>query len=313
MISCIIPCYGSEGTIAGVVDELKSTFLDRGVSDFEVILVNDASPDGLFDVIRQLCLDHDFVRGIDLSRNFGQHNAIMAGLSRAQGDICVFLDDDGQTPGSEVWKLIDALDDTCDVVFAKYTSKQHSFLRNLGSRMNSLMAELLVSKPTHLYFSSYVACKRYIAEELLRYDGSDTYLSGLLIRASNRVKNVVVEHREREVGKSGYTTKRLLSLWLNGFTAFSVKPLRLASLMGFLVASVGFVYGVYILIKKLFIAPYVPLGWSSTMAVILFMCGIIMIMLGMIGEYLGRVYIKLNHSPQYVIREEIGFLEERGS
>jgi len=305
MISCIIPCYGSEGTINQVVSDIIKTFELRGEINYEIILINDSSPDDVFKQIKNICSSYVQVKAIDLAKNFGQHNAIMAGINCSNGELLVFLDDDGQTPASDIWKLLDALDDDCDVVYAKYEDKKHSFFRNIGSKINNIMAEVLIDKPKSLSISSYFACKRFVANELKTYIGRYPYLTGLVLRSCNRIKNVIVNHKEREIGNSGYTIKKLLSLWLNGFTAFSIKPLRMATAIGFFTAMSGFIYGLFIIIRRFFIYPMASVGWSSTMAVLLFIGGMIMLMLGVIGEYIGRTYININNAPQYVIRDTI--------
>ena len=305
-ISFVIPCYGSEHTIGTVVDEVVSTVEADGRYDYEIILVNDSSPDRVFDTITKLAAENPHIKGIDLARNFGQHSAIMTGFSFVTGDITVALDDDGQTPANEMFKLIDSLDDSCDLVFAEYQDKMHSGFRNFGSKVNDKMAQWLIGKPKKLKIMSYFACKRYVVDEVLRYPNPFPYISGLLLRATNKVKNVPVHHRERLEGKSGYTIGKLLLLWVNGFTAFSVKPLRIATIVGVIVAVIGFIYGIYVIINKFFIHPNAPLGYSSTMAALLFIGGMIMLLLGMIGEYVGRIYISINRSPQYVIRRTVG-------
>ena len=272
---------------------------------FEIILVNDCSPDDTFQIIRQLCGQYDNLIGINLARNFGQHSAIMAGLHYATGDICVFLDDDGQTPANEVEKLLDAIAAGADVAMASYDHKMHSHFRNWGSKVNECMMHIMLRKPRELFVSSYFAVKRFVADSMLQYSNSYPYLPGLLLRATKNIVNVPVHHREREVGTSGYTLKKLLGLWFNGFTAFSVVPLRAATAVGVASAFVGFIYGIYTIIRKL-VDPNILLGFSSIMAAILFIGGMLMIMLGLVGEYIGRIYISLNNSPQYVVREAIG-------
>ncbi len=309
-LSFVIPCYGSEHTIGTVVDEIVSTVEADGRYDYEIILVNDSSPDNVFSVIEKLARENPHVKGIDLARNFGQHSAIMTGFSFVTGDITVALDDDGQTPASEMFRLIDALDESCDLVFAEYKDKKHSGFRNFGSKVNDKMAQWLIGKPKNLKIMSYFACKRYVVDEVLRYPNPFPYISGLLLRVTNKIKNVEVDHRERLDGKSGYTFGKLLLLWINGFTAFSVKPLRIATFVGVFTAVVGFLYGLYVIINKI-IHPGVPLGYSSTMAVMLFIGGMIMLLLGMIGEYVGRIYISINRSPQYVIRRTVGIGEKK--
>ena len=308
-ISFIIPCYNSENTIGDVVNEITDAMKTLGIDIYEIILINDSSPDNVYKVICDICEKNTRVRGIDLAKNFGQHNALMAGINHAQYDIVVFLDDDGQTPACEVGKLISALGDDCDIVFAKYENKKHNFFRNFGSKINDFMAEILIGKPKNLSISSYVACKKFVIDEIKHYTGNCPYLSGLLIRTSNKIKNVPVNHRKREAGHSNYTLRKLLALWLNGFTAFSVKPLRVATIVGFLTAMTGFIYGIYIIIRWFFRTDLF-MGWSSTMAALLFIGGMIMVILGLMGEYIGRTYLNVNNAPQFVIRRRVGYENE---
>jgi undecaprenyl-phosphate 4-deoxy-4-formamido-L-arabinose transferase len=272
---------------------------------YEIILVNDSSPDGTMDTIRRLCDQDAHIIGIDLARNFGQHAALMAGLRHTTGEFVVCLDDDGQTPANEVGKLIQALEDGYDAVYAKYDHKQHSSFRNLGSKLNERMTRIMLDKPKDLYISSYFAVKQFIVADMIRYDNSYPYVIGLVLRATKKITNVMVSHREREEGNSGYTMKKLLVLWFNGFTSFSVKPLRFATVIGTVSAALGFAYGLYTVLKRL-ILPDVPMGYSALMSAIVFFGGMIMILLGLIGEYIGRIYISMNNSPQYVIRAKYG-------
>ncbi len=299
MISFVVPCYKSALTIRKVVDEIKETMENE---DFEIILVNDASTDNTFDVIRELCVENVNVIGINLNENFGQHAALMAGFHHVNGDIVVCLDDDGQTPANEAGKLVIAVRQGHDAVYARYEKKKHSRFRNFGSYVNELMARILLEKPKDLYISSYFAVKRFIVDEMIKYENPYPYVIGLLLRSTKDIVNVDVCHREREVGKSGYTFGKLIMLWLNGFTAFSVKPLRIATATGFVVAIAGFVYGIVTIIRKLLGLNYI-LGFSGLMSVLLFLGGLNLIMLGLIGEYIGRIYISLNKSPQFIIRE----------
>lgn len=303
-ISFVIPCYRSEHTLPHVVAEINEKMKSMGEYEYDIFLVNDCSPDDTIGTIRQLCRQQDNIKGIDFARNFGQHSALMAGLRHSDGDYVVCLDDDGQTPADEVDKLIDKLEEGYDAVYAKYEHKQHSAFRNLGSKINERMTRVMLGKPADLYISSYFAVKRFVVEDMIRYENSYPYVIGLVLRATRNITNVAVNHREREEGSSGYTFKKLFGLWFNGFTAFSVKPLRIATGIGGFSAAVGFLYGIYTIIKRL-VNPDVPMGFSSTMSAIVFFGGMIMLMLGLIGEYIGRIYISLNNSPQYVIREKI--------
>ena len=303
-ISFVIPCYRSENTLAHVVAEIKEKMNSLKQYEYDIFLINDCSPDRTIDVIKRLCREHENVKGIDFARNFGQHSALMAGLRHSDGDYVVCLDDDGQTPADEVDKLLQKLEEGYDAVYAKYERKRHSSFRNFGSKVNELMTRTMLGKPADLYISSYFAVKRFVVDDMIRYENSYPYVIGLVLRATGNITNATVDHRERESGTSGYTIKKLMGLWFNGFTAFSVKPLRITTAIGGCSAVIGFIYGIYTIIKRLF-NPDVPLGFSSTMAALVFFGGMIMLMLGLIGEYIGRIYISLNNSPQYVIREKI--------
>lgn len=304
LVSFVIPCYRSALTIESVIKEVQETMKHLTEYEHEIIMVNDASPDDTFEVIRKLCGTYDNLTGINLARNFGQHGALMAGFHQIKGDILVCLDDDGQTPADEVGKLLAGLQAGSDVVYAKYEHKKHTWFRNFGSKINELMARFMLGKPKELYLSSYFAAKRFVIDEMIRYENSYPYVIGLVLRATKNITNVMVQHREREIGTSGYTMGKLLNLWINGFTSFSVKPLRIATMIGAGCAGIGFIYGIYTIIKK-FINPNVPLGFSSMMAALVFIGGMLMLMLGIVGEYIGRMYISMNSSPQFVIREKV--------
>ena len=297
-------------TIGQVVDEICTAMGKEPEYGFEIILVNDSSPDDTFSVIRALCEKYSFVKGIDLAKNFGQHAALMAGMRLAKGDVVVCLDDDGQTPADEVGKLLAKLEEGFDVVYASYGKKKHSAFRNFGSKMNELMTRVMLGKPKELTVSSYFAAKRFVVDEMIRYEHSYPYVIGLVLRSTKKITNVEVNHRARMEGESGYTLKKLLGLWFNGFTAFSIKPLRIATFIGSVCAFGGFAYGIYTIIKKLVLVN-VEAGFSALMSVLVFMGGMIMLMLGMIGEYVGRMYICMNCSPQYVVREMINHEEQK--
>ena len=304
LISFCIPCYRSEETIGGVIREIDDAMAKMVYYEYEIILVNDGSPDNTWGSIRRLAASrpNKDILGINLAKNFGQHAAIMAALNAASGDYVVCLDDDGQTPADEVDKLIAALEDGADVAYARYSHKQHNIFRNFGTAMNEWMASVMLGKPKDLYVSSYFAVKRFVVDEMIKYESSYPYVIGLVLRTTRNIVNVDVTHRKREVGQSGYTLGKLFALWINGFTAFSIKPLRIATFTGAMFAIMGIIYGIYTVIKK-FVLPDVQIGFSALMSAIVFMGGAIMLMLGMIGEYLGRLYISQNKNPQYVIRE----------
>ena len=295
LVSFVIPCYRSEQTLESVINEIDETMAKQGGYDYEIILVNDGSPDNTWDKIREIAgkRTDNKVLGINFAKNFGQHAALMAGLKATKGDYVVCLDDDGQTPADEVYKLLDALKNGADAVYARYGHKQHNVFRNFGTAMNEWMASVMLGKPRELFVSSYFAVRRFVVDEMVKYDSSYPYVIGLVLRTTKNIVNVDVNHRKREVGTSGYTFVKLLGLWINGFTAFSIKPLRIATLSGSAFACFGFIYGIYTVIKK-FVNPNVPVGFSAMMSAIMFIGGMLMLMLGMVGEYIGRIYISQN-------------------
>ena len=302
-VSFVIPCYRSSKTIGGVVNEIESTMAQLAY-EYEIILVNDSSPDDTFAVISALAEADGHITAVDLAKNFGQHAALMCGIRHSSGDVLVCLDDDGQTPADEVGKLLEKIEAGYDVVYASYDHKQHSGFRNFGSRVNAWMTEIMLGKPMELSLTSYFAAKRFIADEMLRYENCFPYVMGLVLRSTKNICNVPVNHRSREQGQSGYTLGKLLSLWMNGFTSFSIKPLRIATYFGALTAVAGFIYALIIVIRH-FAVGMAPLGWSSTTALLLILGGVILLVLGLIGEYIGRIFMCVNSSPQYVERSVV--------
>lgn len=303
-ISYVIPCYRSQHTVGGVVAEIAATMQTMPQYGYEVILVNDCSPDNTIGTIRSLVAADPHVMGVDLAKNFGQHAALMAGFHKCSGDIVVCLDDDGQTPADEVGKLLERIDAGYDVVYASYDSKRQAGWRNFGSWVNSKMTEIMLGKPPELVVNSYFAARRFVVDEMLRYEHCYPYVIGLVLRSTKHICNVPVHHRAREEGRSGYTLSKLLNLWMNGFTSFSVKPLRIATYFGTLFAAAGFLYLIYIIVSH-FTSTGAPIGWASTTALLLLLGGMILVVLGIMGEYVGRIYMCANAAPQYVEREVI--------
>lgn len=303
-LSFVIPCYRSEKTVMKVVEEIETTVAQRPEYDYEIILVNDGSPDNVWNVIKERTKVDDKVIGINLSKNFGQHSALMAGYNNVSGDFVVSLDDDGQTPANEVFKLVDKLDEGYDLVYASYEETHQNIIRRIGSKFAKAMSDYMFDiKGDKNHGSSYYIAKRFVIDEMVNYHNPYPYLGGLILRVTRNVGFVYVNHRDRMEGRSGYSFRGLINLWLNGFTAFSVKPLRIGTNMGFFIAVIGFIYAIITIIRKLFITPNMEAGWSSIISIMLITCGFILIMLGLIGEYVGRIYICINSSPQFVIKD----------
>ena len=253
-------------------------------------------------VIKGRAAGDPHIKGICLAKNFGQHSALMAGYGQTTGDYIISLDDDGQTPASESFKLVDKLEEGYDVVYGYYEHSAQHLFRRFGTWVNKKMAEAIIGQPKTLRTTSFFIMRKFIVDEIVRYPHPFAYISGLVFRATKNLGNVEVQHRRRIEGTSGYTLAGLVGLWINGFTAFSVKPLRAATLIGIICALVGFAAGIFVVYQKLMF-PKVPVGYTSMLATLLFVGGMIMLLLGLIGEYVGRIYISINQSPQYVVRE----------
>lgn len=302
-ISVVIPCYNSEKMIEIVVNQVLEAIQQRETTEYEIILVNDGSKDKTWSAIKTLAVNNDKIVAINFSRNFGQHSALMAAYREVTGDIVVGLDDDGEHNPYEMYQLIDKLNEGYDYVCAQYETNQSKF-RNLGTKMNNLMATLLIDKPKEVDFSSFYVMRKFVIDEIVRYDKPYPYVGGLLLRATRNIAMVPLQRRKRLSGVSGYNICKMLKLWFNGFTAFSVKPLRLATALGIISALIGFAGIIWLIIRKIFFVDY-SVGYASTMVCIIFFSGMIMMLLGVIGEYLGRIYICINNAPQYVVKEKI--------
>lgn len=300
-LSFVIPCYYSEKTISLVVDDIFKAFPKEDYQ-FEIILVNDGSKDNTFSVIKGLADKFPQVIAVNLAKNFGQDAALMAGYTYATGDYIISLDDDCQNPPIEAHKLIAKIEEGYDAVFGKYHVKQHSAFKNWGSRLNDKMATMLLKKPKDLTLCSYFIMNSFVKDEMLRYDSAFPYIWGLILRTTDHITNVFIDHKKREVGTTTFTLGKLIMLWLNGFTSFSVKPLRIASFFGGFFAFLGFLLTIIMVIRQ-FICPEPIIGWTSLMCALLIVSGLNMLMLGLMGEYIGRIFISQNKSPQFVVRQ----------
>ena len=306
LISFMIPCYRSAKTLGNVVEEIQNMMREHSEYDSEIILVNDCSPDNTFEVIESLTKKYGNITGIDIAKNSGQQCALMAGFRQAEGDLIIACDDDGQTPVDTSFRLIEKLfEGDYDVVCAKYENRgSRSLFRRLGTWADRTMVKVFLEKPDDFNTAIYFVAKRFVIEEITKYDNPFPYWTGLLLRTTHNVGNVLVDQKDRAAGESGYTMRKLLSLWINGLTTFSIKPLRFATIAGSVLALIGFIIIVFLVIGKLVNAD-ISVGWTSLIATNILVGGLIMLMLGMIGEYIGRIYISLNESPQYVIRRII--------
>jgi glycosyltransferase involved in cell wall biosynthesis len=300
--SIVIPVYNGAQSIGPLVDELVTT-LEAEV-ELEIVLVNDCSPDNSEEICQQIYHKYPSkVKFFSLAKNVGEHNAVMAGLNQVTGEYTVIMDDDFQNPISEVGKLIAyAYEHQYDVVYSYYEKKEHSWFRNLGSWFNDKVANIMLKKPKDLYLSSFKILKQSLITEIIKYDLPFPYLDGLVLRSTDSIGKLLVKHDARNEGKSGYTLKKLISLWLNMFINFSILPLRLTAILGFVFAFLGFLIGIYSFIERI-VNPALPQGYTTIIFVVSVVSGVQMISIGLLGEYLGRMFLSQNKTPQFVIRK----------
>jgi polyisoprenyl-phosphate glycosyltransferase len=297
-LSVVIPVYNSSATIGKLVITLKDEL--SGI-DYEVVLVNDGSSDTSEQVCLGLLEKEQNITFISLRKNAGEHNAVMCGLKHCQGDCAVIIDDDFQNPPSEIIKLYQELQDGYDVVYSKYREKKHSLFRNMGSRLNDFAANILMDKPKHLYLSSFKIIHRDVLNEIIKYNGPFPYIDGLILRVTSNISSVYVEHASRKEGKSHYNLHRLISLYLNMFVNFSIKPLRVMIFMGFFLFLTGIGLLIAFVVEKLQ-NPHIPIGWTATATLIIIFSGFQILFLGIMGEYVGKQYLDQNATPQWSIK-----------
>jgi len=302
-LSIVIPVYRSEPILPKLVETIHSEMVKENLSDqFELLLVNDDSPDNCWAVIRELASRHPFIKGISLRRNAGQHNATMAGLNHVSGQMVVIMDDDLQHPPEAIGDMITALSGGFDVCYTHYLNRKHVIWKKLGSHFNDWAATKILGKPKGLYLSSFKAVRREVIDEIIKYDGPYAYIDGLLLDTTRSITVIDIEHQDRHEGEGTYNLIRSVSLWMKMATSFSVMPLRFASFMGFALALLSVIMIGIIFVQKM-IHPDMASGWASLIATVLFIGGVQTLCIGMIGEYLGRAYLKLNGKPQFTIRD----------
>ncbi|HEY5995419.1 MAG TPA: glycosyltransferase family 2 protein [Candidatus Deferrimicrobiaceae bacterium] len=308
-LSVVIPVYNGATTIGRLADEIieaNPSYL------LQVVLVNDGSVDASKAICTGLARKYPgIVTFLDLARNVGEHNAVMAGLTHATGDYCVVMDDDFQNPPEEAYRLADeAALRKRDIVFGVYESKQHHWARNLGSRWANAVARRLMRLPEGLYLSSFKCLSRFTVDHVVAYRGPFPYVDGLALRVTRNIGVVTTVHESTRKEKSGYTIGKLVRLWGTMAVNFSVLPLRIRTMVGLAFSLLGVSGSVYAAIEK-FQNPGLPVGWPSLIMAIMLFSGVQLLILGVVGEYLGQLVLTINGTPQYVVRQVVEEKAER--
>lgn len=310
-LTVLIPVYNSENSIGQLIEELVSLY-SRKFETLEIITVNDGSRDQSQRILEQMTEKYpDIVKWVRLAKNFGEHSAVMCGLTHATGDATVIIDDDFQNPPSEILPMVLKLQHGYDVVFSRYEKMEQSLLRTWASGFANWVAGAILNKPKGLYLSSFKIMNSFLVKQVIGYEGPFPYLDGIILQTSHSIGQQVVKHSPRSYGKSNYNFSKLLKLWLNLFTGFSIAPLRVATLLGFLFSMVGIGLSAFFILSHFygpfFMAHNIPPGWASLIVTITFFGGIQLLVLGLLGEYLGRLFLSVNRAPQFVVREKGGF------
>jgi glycosyltransferase involved in cell wall biosynthesis len=300
-MSFVIPVYNGSQSIWKLVEKIHHVFL---AWDFEILLVNDGSTDSSEEICSELVDQYPAtVTLVNLSRNFGEHNSVLAGLTYSRGEYVAVLDDDGQhRPEDLLEMLIEIKARNWDVIYGRYRIKRHTLFRNVGSWFNDKMATLMLKKPSDIYLSSFKIMNRFIVNEVIKYKGPFPYIDGLIYRVTKNLGQIPVEH-ETSVSESRYTMNKLMALWFNMFLSFSIAPLRIAAVVGAFTSILSIFLIGLVIVDKLFISRQVTLGIPSVLVTIFFFSGIQMMILGIVGEYLGRLFLEGTGSPQFVVRQ----------
>jgi glycosyltransferase involved in cell wall biosynthesis len=303
-LSVVVPAYRSEDCLAELAARVEEACREAN-EHYELILVNDSSPDRTWGVIEELSARDPAIVGINLRKNFGQDNAIMAGLNAARGECVIIMDDDLQHDPADIPALVEKLREGYDVVYAKYSKDHQALWKNLGSWLNGKMAEVVLDKPKDVYLSPYKVIAAPVVEEVVQYGGPYPYVDGLLFRTTSRMTQIPVKHHPRFRGESTYTFWKSVGVWARLSTNFSVVPLRLATIFGALIAAAGLVTAAAFLVLRLRHPEIAQsaVGWASLAVSVLVLGGLQLVTLGVMGEYIGRMHLNLNNRPQFVIRE----------
>ena len=298
LLSIIIPVYNSQDCL----DQLQKKINKEIEHDHEIIFVNDESEDNSWQVIKNIADNNKDIIGINLLKNVGQDNAIMAGLSFAKGSFIIIMDDDLQHDPTDIINLYNKCIEGYDVVYGNFSKKKQKLWKNFGSWLNGKFASIFIKKPKNIYISPFKVIKKNIVDQILKFNRPFPYVDGIIFSLTSNITQIDIKHYHRSEGKSNYSISNSLTIFVNHLTGYSILPLRIVTFLGLIFATIGSVLTIYLIIDY-FSRHYIPEGWTSLMVVLLFVGGIIMFSLGIIGEYIGRLYLLMNSKPQYIIKD----------
>lgn len=303
-ISIIVPVYNSENSLEPLAERVAQVLPALANNDFELLLVNDGSQDNSWQAIQRLSQAYPWVRGLNLMRNYGQHNALLCGIRAAHYEIIITIDDDLQHPPEEIHKLLEELDKGFDVVYGTPLTKQHGLWRNLASYILRLALQGTMGIENARKVSAFRALRTQLRDSFISYQSPHVTLDALLTWGTTRFSVVPTRHDPRHIGKSTYTFRKLVLQGLNMITHFTILPLQFASWMGFAFAIFGGIVFLYVVGRYLILGYSVP-GFPFLASIIAIFSGVQLFALGIIGEYLARMHFRLMERPTYVVREEI--------
>jgi glycosyltransferase involved in cell wall biosynthesis len=301
-LSIVVPVFNSQETLPALLDRLHLVLSAAG-STYEVLLVNDGSYDRSWEVVCKFAARHSWIRGIDLSRNYGQHNALLCGIRSCKNDVVVTLDDDLQNPPEEIPKLLSKLTEGYDVVYGKPDQERHGLFRDLASKCTKMALQKAMGAATAGQVSAFRAFRGKLRDSFANYAGPYVSIDVLLTWSTAKFASITVEHQPRSVGKSNYGFRKLIIHAMNMITGFSEAPLRLASGLGFLFMIFGFSLAIFVLARFFIEGGSVP-GFAFLASSITIFSGIQLFTLGIFGEYLARIHFRLMGRPTYIIRQE---------
>ncbi len=311
-LSVVVPVYRSEACLDALIAAISDA-LDPTGREYEVVLVNDYSPDNSWSVIQNLCQQNPNVIGVDLRRNFGQDNALITGLRLARGRYVAIMDDDLQHDPRDLPALLDKIEEGADAVYADFRTKRQKMWKNVGSWLNGKVAQWVINKPKDIYLSPYKIIRKEVVDTICKYEGPDPYIDGLLFQITSRIEQIPVEHHPRYAGRSTYTFWKSLRVSGRLMFSFSARPMRLVSWFGFFFAALGLLFAVVVILYRLLFPQDFPpnaVGWASLMVALLVLSGIQMMFFGILGEYTGRTFLRVNNKPQTAIRQVLNYSAE---